>query len=403
MALFRKKAPLSRTEVLETPQYGWIWKPLVAVVVIYLLACILLGIWWSWTPSPTDPQQAVEQQRGFPQSVDTRGGDTQSPVPPGETLLASNISIIDTLLDKSGGYLRNDVMPPGLWLDNMPNWEKGVTQQVRDAVASLGATLDVGSAPLGQANDELSGDLDSWRWPASERVLRAARNNLGEAFTALENASGQRGANQGSSNQDSADQDSSGQGASDQSSSNQDSADQGASDQSASNQDSSGQGSTEQSSAGQGSSDQGAADTASPNELDASALREWLAQVEKRLQTQTRQLAANVGQSPSGDQQNDSTPWLRIDNVFFEARGTTWALAQLMRAARIDYADAIDSSGAGADFDQLIAELESSQARVWSPVILNGSGFGLFANHSLMMANYTVRASQLVEKIRNQL
>ncbi|WP_110693259.1 DUF2333 family protein [Salinicola halophyticus] len=389
MALFRKKAPLSRTEVLETPQYGWIWKPLVALVVIYLLACIVLGIWWSWTPSPTDPKQAVEQQRGFPQSVDTRGGDEPQSPAPGETLLASNIAIIDTLLDKSGGYLRNDVMPPGLWLDNMPNWEKGVTQQVHDAVASLGSALDVGSAPLGEANDELSGDLDSWRWPASENVLRSARNNLGEAFTALENASGQHGANQGASNQATSGQGSSGQGASDQ----------GTSDQSASGQDSSDQGGSGQDSSGQGA----VADTASPDAPDASALREWLAQVEKRLQTQTQQLAANVGQSPSGDQQNDSTPWLRIDDVFFEARGATWALAQLMRAARIDYADAIEDSGAGADFDQLIAELESSQGRVWSPVILNGSGFGLFANHSLMMANYTVRASQLVEKIRNQL
>ncbi|MGM8850252.1 DUF2333 family protein [Salinicola halophyticus] len=389
MALFRKKAPLSRTEVLETPQYGWIWKPLVALVVIYLLACIVLGIWWSWTPSPTDPKQAVEQQRGFPQSVDTRGGDEPQSPASGETLLASNIAIIDTLLDKSGGYLRNDVMPPGLWLDNMPNWEKGVTQQVRDAVASLGSALDVGSAPLGEANDELSGDLDSWRWPASENVLRSARNNLGEAFTALENASGQHGANQGASNQAT-----SGQGSSDQGASGQGSADQGAS----------AQDSSDQGVSGQGLSDQDAvADTASPDAPDASALREWLAQVEKRLQTQTQQLAANVGQSPSGDQQNDSTPWLRIDDVFFEARGTTWALAQLMRAARIDYANAIEDSGAGGDFDQLIAELESSQGRVWSPVILNGSGFGLFANHSLMMANYTVRASQLVEKIRNQL
>ncbi|MDH4573645.1 DUF2333 family protein [Salinicola acroporae] len=343
MALFRRnKAPLSRTEVLETPQYGWIWKPLVALVVIYLLACIVLGIWWSWTPAPTDPRQAVEMQRGFPQSVDT-GGEEQ-PVPPGEALLATNISILDTLLQKPGGYLRNDVMPPGLWLDNMPSWEAGVTRQVRDAVAMLGGALSVGNAPLNQANESLGGDLDSWRWPASETLLKSARNNLGEAFTARENSAGPDAPTQDA-----------------------------------------------------------AASTEPAAAPDSAALAEWLGQVQQRLQTQTQHLAANVGQSPSGDQQTDSTPWLRIDNVFFEARGTTWALAQLLQAARIDYADVIDSSGVGGDFDQLVAELESSQARVWSPVILNGSGFGLFANHSLMMANYTVRASQLVEKIRNQL
>lgn len=88
--------------------------------------------------------------------------------------------------------------------------------------------------------------------------------------------------------------------------------------------------------------------------------------------------------------------------MFFEARGTTWALMQLMQAARIDYADAIESSGVGDSFDQLIAELEASQAQLWSPVILNGSGFGFFANHSLMMANYTVRSAQLVSQIRGQ-
>lgn len=352
MALFRKKAPLSRTEVLETPQYGWIWKPLVALLVIYLLVCIVLGIWWSWTPALTDPRQAVELQRGFPQTVDTGNQTAQSQpgVQPGEALLASNIAILDTLLEKPGGYLRNDVMPPGLWLDNMPSWERGVTEQVRDAVTMLGASLNVGNAPLSQANESLAGDLDSWRWPASETVLLATRNNLGEAFTALENAAGPNDANPAS----------------------------------APNQ-------------------EAATEADAPATPDASALADWLEQVQQRLQVQTRQLAANVGQSPGGDQQDESTPWLRIDNVFFEARGTTWALLQLMQAAKIDYANVIDSSGSGADFDQLIAELESSQASVWSPVILNGSGFGLFANHSLMMANYTVRASQLVEKIRNQL
>lgn len=346
MALFRKKTPTSRTDVLETPQYGWIWKPLVAVVVIYLLACIVLGIWWSWTPAPTDPAQAVDQQRGFPQSVDTQGGEGQAApaVRPGEALLASNIAMLDTLLHKPGGYLRNDVMPPGLWLDNMPNWEAGVTRQIQDAVTSLGDTLTVGQAPLGEAETSLAGNLDSWRWPQSERLLAAARNNLGETFTALENAAAPGGGGQDA-----------------------------------------------------------AASSSSPAMLDAQALSTWLGQVKQRLQTQTRQLAANVGQSPNGDAQDDSTPWFRIDNVFFEARGTTWALMQLMQAARIDYADTIEQAGAGERFDQLIAELEASQARLWSPVILNGSGFGLFANHSLMMANYTVRASQLIEQILDQL
>ncbi|WP_110690180.1 DUF2333 family protein [Salinicola endophyticus] len=339
MALFRKKAPLSRTEVLETPQYGWIWKPLVALVAIYLLICIVLGIWWSWTPSPVDPRQAVAMQRGAPQS----GGESQAPaaIKPGEALLATNIELLDTLLDKPGGYLRNDVMPPGLWLDNMPSWEAGVTQQVQDSVASLGSALEVGQAPLKTADEALAGDLDSWRWPESETLLRAARNNLGEAFSALENT-------------------------------------------------------------GAGTPGQEAAAPA-PSAPGADALSAWLAQVQSRLETQTQALAAAVGRSPGGGQAVESTPWFRIDNVFFKTRGTTWALLQLMQAARIDYAEVIEKAGQGEAFDQLIAELKASQAQVWSPVILNGSGFGFFANHSLMMANYTVRATQLIGKIRSAL
>ena len=35
----------------------------------------------------------------------------------------------------------------------------------------------------------------------------------------------------------------------------------------------------------------------------------------------------------------------------------------------------------------------SAQATLWSPMILNGSGYGVLANHSLVMANYISRAN----------
>ncbi|WP_251978504.1 DUF2333 family protein [Salinicola avicenniae] len=381
MALFRKTSTDTRTNPLETPQYGWIWKPLVALVVIYLLVCIVLGIWWSWTPSPVSPQQAVERQRGFPQAVDTGAGSAT--IQPGEALLATNLAMLDTLLNKPGGYLRNDVMPPGLWLDNMPNWEKGVTRQVQDAVAALGDGLDIGQAPLSHAEDALGGDLDSWRWPTAEKQLLSARNDLGEAFTALENASRASSPSQAADTDEAAVANRDAASASGDESSETDGGPDSAAD-------------GESAAATPGQSE-------APGSPSAENLSAWLAVAQQRLRTQTRQLAANVGQSPSGDVQRERTPWFHIDNVFFEARGTTWALAQLMRAAQIDYAEAIETAGASTQFDQLIAELEASQARLWSPVILNGSGFGLFANHSLMMANYTVRATQLIGEIRAQL
>jgi len=37
---------------------------------------------------------------------------------------------------------------------------------------------------------------------------------------------------------------------------------------------------------------------------------------------------------------------------------------------------------------QIIRELEGTQEPMWSPVILNGTGYGPLANHSLVMASY---------------
>jgi hypothetical protein len=47
------------------------------------------------------------------------------------------IAVSRTLLDKRGGYLSNDWMPPGVWMDNVPNWEFGVLVQVRDFTKAL--------------------------------------------------------------------------------------------------------------------------------------------------------------------------------------------------------------------------------------------------------------------------
>jgi len=52
---------------------------------------------------------------------------------------------------------------------------------------------------------------------------------------------------------------------------------------------------------------------------------------------------------------------------------------------------------------QIIRELEASQEPLWSPMVLNGSGFGMWANHSLVMANYISRANAAVIDLRQLL
>jgi hypothetical protein len=97
------------------------------------------------------------------------------------------------------------------------------------------------------------------------------------------------------------------------------------------------------------------------------------------------------------------TPWLEIDDVFYEARGTAWALLQFMAAAQIDFDSVLDDKNAVVSLQQIMRELEGGLGRVGSPMILNGDGFGLFANHSLVLASYLSRAHAAVIDMRELL
>ncbi|MDZ7643514.1 MAG: DUF2333 family protein [Woeseiaceae bacterium] len=151
----------------------------------------------------------------------------------------------------------------------------------------------------------------------------------------------------------------------------------------------------------------------------ADNLREWLAQVEKRLGSLTRRLGDSVavsvintdlaGERAAASNRNlpDSvsvkTPWLEIDDIFFEARGTSWALVHFFRAVELDFAQVLDDKNAVASLRQIIRELEAGLQPLRSPMVLNGGGFGLFANHSLVMANYLARANAAVINLRELL
>jgi len=151
----------------------------------------------------------------------------------------------------------------------------------------------------------------------------------------------------------------------------------------------------------------------------ADNLREWLAQVEKRLGSLSRRLGdsvatdvintdlagdrAAVANTTLGDQVPVRTSWFEIDDIFFEARGTAWALVHFFRAAEFDFADVLEDKNARVSVRQIIRELESGLTPLRSPMVMNGGGYGLFANHSLVMANYLARANAGVINLRELL
>jgi hypothetical protein len=134
--------------------------------------------------------------------------------------------------------------------------------------------------------------------------------------------------------------------------------------------------------------------------------------VSTRLGSLSQRLSASVGQrrvntdlagESAARQSTDTagelevkTSWMEIDDVFYEARGTSWALIHLLKAVEIDFATALEKKNALISLRQIIRELEATQSTIWSPVIMNGTEFGLVANHSLVMASYISRANAAI-------
>ena len=268
---------------------------------------------------------------------------------------ATLIESIDRILDKRGGYLSNDIMPPWVLLDNMPNWEFGALTQARDLARVLRNDMSRSQSQstedkdLARAEPLLHYDHARWLIPATEGKYEEASEYLERYLGRLTD----------------------------------------------------------------------------PDDPDAQFyaradnLSEWLSLVEKRLGSLSQRLSASVGQERlNTDLSNDpearqatrspelvavQTPWLEIDDVFFEARGATWALIHYLRAAELDFAEVLEKKNARVSLQQIIRELEAAQEPLSSPMVLNGSAFGFFANHSLVMANYIARANAAVIDLRNLL
>ena len=148
-------------------------------------------------------------------------------------------------------------------------------------------------------------------------------------------------------------------------------------------------------------------------------LQSWLAAMETRLGSLSQRLSASVGKrqldtSLAGDatatqstatpsEQLVQTPWLEVDDVFYEARGFTWALLHLLEAVESDFGDVLDKKAARVSLRQIIRELEPTQETLWSPMVLNGDGFGMMANHSLIMASHISRANAAIIDLRTLL
>ena len=326
----------SAAKILSKPRWA---KITLAVIAVVLVVFSIVGIYWSRTPDVFWVNRSVDGDR----------------VVVGYSTADTLVRVADTLLEKPGGYLSNDKMPPSVFLDNIPNWEFGVLQQVRDLARvirndySRSQSQSKEDPDVSIAEPLFFFDNDSWLLPRTESEYRdgiAAMEKYRDRLIGIEQPEAQFFAR-------------------------------------------------------------------------ADNLREWLSQVEKRLGSITRRLGDSVAttrinEGLAGDASAQAaavqpdkidvrTSWFEVDDIFYEARGTAWALLHFFRAVELDFDNVLADKNAVASVRQIIRELEASLDPMHSPVILNGSGYGFFANHSLVMANYLARANAGVINLRDLL
>ena len=324
---------------------GRSWGKVAAVVgIFYVVVVVALGIYWSREPKAFDVREnATAMATKLNRQVVT-----------GFTSTATAIRIAETLLDKPGGYLRNDIAPPGVYLDDMPNWEFGVLVQLRDFTRAMRKDFSRSQSQssedvdLAIAEPQFNFDSKSWALPSSESEYHRGINKLDSYILRLSDPN-----------------------------------------------------------------------NSAQFYARADNLTQWLRDVETRLGSLSQRLSASVGKDRlntdlagdaeagqstiASDEVQVKTPWNKIDDIFYESRGTSWALIELLQGVEVDFQDVLEKKNALVSVRQIIRELQATQETVWSPIIMNGSGFGMRANHSLVMANYISRANAAIIDLRTLL
>ena len=317
-------------------------KLLIAVPSALIVICLGLMFWYNNEPEVFDPIERT----GLHLEAHRHGGVI------GTATTSTLLEVVNVMLDKRGGYLSNDIMPPWIFLDNVPNWEFGVLTQVRDLSRTMrndfsrSQTQSTEDPDLSVADPLFHYSNDRWLPPDTEGRYEKAMESLESYLTRL-------------------------------------------------------------------------SDPTLPNAqfyARADNLGEWFGLVEKRLGSLSQRLSASVGQARlntdlAGDsaatqstaapgEMDVKTSWTQIDDVFYESRGSTWALIHFLKAMEVDFYDVLIKKNALVSFRQIIRELESTQEPLRAPMVLNGDKFGAFSNHSLVMANYISRANAAIMDLR---
>ena len=139
-------------------------KWLIAGISSFVFILFVLAQYWSFMPDNFDVQTRSLEQAKIQNTAPVTGFTTT------HTL----VEVSQTLLDKPGGYLTNDIMPPTVFLDNMPAFEFGALEMIRDLALALrkdfsrSQSQSLENPYLKIAQPQFNIDSKSWAWPSAE-------------------------------------------------------------------------------------------------------------------------------------------------------------------------------------------------------------------------------------------
>ncbi len=320
-----------------------------ALVVTMVLVLFFLGAWWGSEPDTFDVVEEAKIR------LEKTGAKNR---PLGYVYTNTLAHMVEVLMEKPGGYISNDVAPPGLFLDNIRSWEYGALVMLRDGTTALrnhfarDQSQSIEDRDLALAEPYFYYEPNSWALPSSESEYDKGIRALHRYMYRLHTPVGRERRGQFYSRADN--------------------------------------------------------------------LWSYLEVVIKRLGGLSTRLTASTdrfagaagilydpsGQTPpqfTGEKTKGvgRTPWLLIDDVFYEARGASWAMLHILKAIKVDFADIILDKRAMNTLDNMIHALENALTPILSPMILSGDGFGVTANYSLSMANYIARANAAALDLRD--
>ena len=320
-----------------------------ALVGISILVLFFLGAWWGSEPDVFDVREEAKIR------LEKTGAKN---IPLGYVYTNTLAHMVEVLMEKPGGYISNDVAPPGLFLDNIRSWEYGALVMLRDGTTALrnhfarDQSQSIEDRDLALAEPYFYYEPNSWALPSSESEYDKGIRALHRYMYRLHTPSGRQRRGQFYSRSDN--------------------------------------------------------------------LWTYLEVVIKRLGGLSTRLtastdkfagAAGILYDPSGQTAPQfteektkgvgRTPWLLIDDVFYEARGASWAMLHILQAIKVDFEDIILDKRAMNTLDNMIHALENALTPILSPMILSGDGFGVTANYSLSMANYIARANAAALDLRD--